>query len=319
MHSGVVVEYHREQCTVLLTESGAEVVAKPRFWETAQDQRRRDEQSKDGELVFAQQIAVGDQVEVAEIAPGHYVIDEVGERRTALARKGPKRFQYQQQLVAANADQLAVVVAKPRIALAFIDRCFLAAKLGGLTPLLVANKLDLDPKLPERPQVEVYCNLGYSVIVTSAIDGTGLDQLEAVVAGRSTVFCGLSGVGKSTLLARLTGAEIKIGAVRQTGTGKQTTDASRLYQLPGGGCAVDTPGVRLFGLAGLRLGHVKEHFSDIAALAVGCGFADCTHSHEPKCAVRQAVADGELLVERLASYHKLQPECEQRHWQRAKG
>ena len=75
------------------------------------------------------------------------MIEEVGARRTALARKGPKRFQYQQQLVAANADQLAVVVAKPRIALAFIDRCFLAAKLAGLTPLLVANKLDLDPEL----------------------------------------------------------------------------------------------------------------------------------------------------------------------------
>ena len=74
-----------------------------------------------------------------------------------------------------------------------------------------------------------------------------------------------------------------------------------------------------FGLAGLRLAHVKEHFSDIAALAVGCGFADCTHSHEPNCAVRQAVADGGLLAERLASYHKIQPECEQRHWQRSKG
>ncbi len=309
METGTVIGQHRETYAVRLDESGREVAAQLRYWEAAQDSRRREELSRDGENIAAQQVAVGDRVQVSEDGAGQGIIEQIEERRTVLGRKSGKRFQYRYQVLAANADQLAVVVSRPRIAVGFIDRCLLAARLGGLQPLLVANKVDIDPEVGERPEVRVYRDLGLPVHITSALEGTGLDELGEALRGRSTVLCGLSGTGKSSLLARLTGEEIRVGDVRRTGTGKQTTVGCRLYQLPAGGSVIDTPGVRVFGLAGLTEVELRAHFSEIVELAAGCGFRDCTHSHEPDCAVRRALEQGLLLEDRVTSYQKLLREC----------
>jgi len=269
--------------------------------------------------VMAQQLAVGDRVAVCHAGDGHYFVEQIEPRRTYLARRGTKRFAHHYQLVVANADQLAVVVApNPRIKPAVVDRYMLAALKGGLNPLLVVNKTDTDASLRDSAELNAYSAMGYPVYFTSALTGDGMDALAGKLAGHFTAFCGQSGVGKSTLLASLTGVEIATGATkRRMGTGCQTTVSARLYPLPGGGQVVDTPGIRVFGLAGLTQDDVREYFSDISELAAGCAYHNCTHSHEPDCRVKAAVAAGRLPEQRLESFTKLLREADRKERSKA--
>jgi len=320
MPTGTITEYHRECFTVALDPDRREIVATLRYWDALQTKRQKKADSKDGAIVIAHQATVGDHVLLSEPEPDRYVIEEVADRRSWLARKGTLRYGRHLQLVVANADQLAVVVSpKPRIAVSLIDRYFLAALQGGLEPVLVVNKLDLDQRLPDRPDFTCYRQLGYRLFFTCALDGTGLDELGAELAGRTTALCGLSGVGKSTILSALTGVEIATGPVKKAGTGRQTTADSRLYFLPGGGSVVDTPGIRVFGLTSLSRRHIRGYFRDLFELARGCKYANCTHTHEPDCALRQAITDGELAASRLESFHKLVNEPELKYWEKYMG
>lgn len=314
---GVVVEYHREHCLVLLDRGGREVVARPRVWDALEQQRINKALSKDGETVVVQQVAVGDRVQLTPLTQELYQIEDVEPRQTWLMRKGTVRYAHQFHLVAANAERLAVVVApNPRVKLAVVDRYFLAARQGGLEPFLVVNKIDLDRGMPDAEEIRIYRALGYQVLYTSATRGDGLSELTAALKDRFTAFCGQSGVGKSSLLARLTGEQITVGETkRRTGSGRQTTNAARMYHLPGGGQVIDTPGIRVIGLGKLSWVEVHEYFADIAALSRRCRFADCTHTVEPDCAVGQAVERGALPAQRLKSYVKLRRECQgQKHW-----
>lgn len=318
MLNGVVAKYHREYCWVRLTD-GREVIAKPRSRLELDVRRELRDFEKEGRIVFAQQLAVGDEVRVDEPAPGSFTIEEVAERQTWLLRKSLGRYRRRVQCVVANADQLALVVApNPGIPLSLIDRAFIAAIQGGLRPLLIVNKIDLAPQLEQDVLIRNYRSLGYGVLFTQATAGSGLDELREVLAGQLTVLSGHSGVGKSTLLSALTGEEIKTAAVRERDLkGRQTTVTAQLYALPGGGGAVDTPGVREFGLAHLDWTDVHEYFSDIAELTQGCSFRDCLHDSEPGCSVRAAVERGELAGERVESYRKLRQEAEQsgKYWE----
>jgi len=317
MPTGTIIEYHREYFTVALDDSGREVTAKPKYWESTEAKRKKKEASQLGETVIAQEVTVGDQVSLSELEPDRYVIEEIAERRSWLARKGTLRFGRHLQLVVANADQLAVVVSpQPRIAVSLIDRYFLAALQGGLEPLLVVNKLDLDPALPQLLDLRCYPQLGYRVFFTSATRGDGMAELAAALHSKVTAFCGLSGVGKSTILSTVTGVDIATQPVKKAGTGRQTTVDSRLYLLPDGGAVVDTPGIRVFGLTKLSRKHIRPYFRDVFELAQRCRFSNCTHTHEPDCGLHEAVRDGELAASRLESFHKLTNEPELKYWER---
>jgi len=320
MFQGTVVQYSREYAWVELDHDGREVLAKPRGkLELVDEERaRRATEQLEREKVVAQQLTVGDRVELAADGSESYSITDVLERETWLLRKGNLRYHRKPQCVVANADQLAVVVApNPLIRPNVIDRYFLAAIQGGLTPLLVVNKIDLDPSLPADPLLRDYRRLGYSVHFTQARNGTGLSGLSAVLAGQFTAFCGHSGVGKSTILSKLTGKDIRTAEVKPKSLkGRQTTTVARAYNLPDGGRVVDTPGIREFGLIHLTWLDVHDYFARIAEYANHCSFRDCTHSVEPDCAVQAAVKRGELSAERLASYSKLRAEAERfKHWE----
>lgn len=320
MPLGTVVQYSREYCWVTLDDSGREVLATPRGRvELVEAERARiAEEDAEYERIVAQQVAVGDRVQVSEAQPDHFVVDEMLERETWLLRKGSHRYQRKPQCVVANADRLAVVMApNPVIRPNVIDRYFLAAIQGGLEPLLVVNKLDLDPTLTDDLALRNYRELGYQVFFTQATSGDGLAELGDHIAGSFTAFCGHSGVGKSTILSTLAGVSIKTAEVMpKSQRGRQTTTSARLYRLPAGGCVVDTPGIREFGLIHMTWLDVHEYFSNIGDYARRCAFRDCTHTVEPHCAVRAAVEDGKLSRERLRSYIKLREEAERfHHWE----
>jgi ribosome biogenesis GTPase / thiamine phosphate phosphatase len=316
MPDGVVVEYHREYCWVELSPEGEaaarEVIAKPRGrLELVFRKRERTlRDAHDLERIVAQQIAVGDCVTLSEPEPDYFVIEAVHERETWLLRKNYSRYSSRPQCVVANADQLAVVIApNPSIKLNVVDRYFLAAIQGGLEPLLIVNKIDLDPALPESVAIRNYRELGYRVFFMAAKLEQGLAELIPQLEGKLTAFCGHSGVGKSTILQRLTGMDIAIAEVtRRRQQGRQTTTTSRLYHVPNGGEVLDTPGIREFVMAHLTWLDVHDYFADIARLTMRCAFRDCTHTVEPECAVRAAVEQKQLSAARLDSYSKL---CEE--------
>lgn len=271
------------------------------------------------EQIYARQISIGDRVEVAQPSEGSFAIEKILPRETWLLRRNLGSFKNRPQCIVANADQLAVVVAtRPDLRVQVVDRYFLAAIQGGLRPLLVVNKIDLDPDCRSSLVLRDYSELGYPVLFTSCASGEGLDELRLQLQDKLTAFCGHSGVGKSSLLRQLCGREdINVGHVNeQTRKGRQTTTTSRMYALPGGGDVVDTPGVREFGIHEMEWTEIHEYFADIASLARGCGFQDCLHKNEPGCAVKSAVETGELAAERLDSYIKLREEADVRHWER---
>jgi ribosome biogenesis GTPase / thiamine phosphate phosphatase len=305
---GMVVEYHREYCTVEM-EDGREVIAKPRA--------RLELDSRE----FARQIALGDTVEVSEPEPGSFAIERIGLRETWLLRHNALSYRVKPQCVVVNADQLAVVTApEPGISLNLVDRYFIAAIQGGLSPLLIVNKADLRPDVQSSPDLLCYRGIGYRVVFTSARTGQGLDGLLPMLADKLTAFCGHSGVGKSSILTKLTGREITTGALSAAhGKGRQTTTTARIYHLPGGGRVLDTPGIREFGLAHLDWTDVHEYFSDIASHATGCGFRDCLHKSEPGCKVREAAAAGLISPGRLESYIKLREESDRPEWKQKAG
>ena len=185
-----------------------------------------------------------------------------------------------------------------------------AAAMAGMEPIIVVNKMDLsvsDALAGLEAVLAPYRAMGYPVLMVSVATGKGLPELEAHLRGQVSIFVGQSGVGKSSLIARwITASAIKIRAVNaETGKGRQTTTVARLYHLPAGGSLIDSPGIRAFGLYGLSAEKVVGYFPDIITFLGGCRFSDCSHHHEPACAVQAGVAAGAIYPARLASLHRI--------------
>lgn len=243
--------------------------------------------------------AVGDWVAIAELDGGDAAVVGVIERWSELARRDVDTGQA--QVLAANVDLVLMTVPGDRPNLARVERESVLAWESGARPVVVVTKGDVAaPEL--RADLERRLH-DVDVIVTSSVNGDGLDAVVALLApSRTAVLIGPSGAGKSTLVNAILGEDrLATGAVRDSdGRGRHTTTSRELVVVPSGGVLVDTPGLRSLGLIGDE--GIALAFADIEELARGCRFADCAHDHEPDCAVIAAVADGSLQRERLASY-----------------
>lgn len=253
-------------------------------------------------------VAIGDRVRVQPINGTEGMIFHVEERNTWLGRKGAGE-RGMEQVIAANADLLLCITAadRPDFRRTIIDRFIVAALLGKLHPMIVVNKIDTaNPEIREilADEVAVYPPLGYPVLTVSAHTGEGIEELQAQLANTTAVLAGQSGVGKSTLMNKLLGGELRRTAeVRQNDRrGVHTTVDSVLYVLPMGGRLIDTPGIREFGIWDLRPEELDGYFVEFLEHLRNCRYLPCTHTHEPSCAVRAAVESGAIDPGRYASY-----------------
>ncbi|MFW5436533.1 ribosome small subunit-dependent GTPase A [Paenibacillus apiarius] len=270
-------------------------------------------QARAGMLALSDWPCVGDWVAIApRPAEGRATIAGVLPRRSLFARKvaGNRR---DAQVVAANADVALLVTAmtsdfEPRR----LERYAALAWDSGAMPAVVLTKADAAEDPAAFVAEAMRTVPGADVFAVSALTGAGLERLQALLApGTTVVLVGSSGVGKSTLANALAGGErMATQAVRENdGRGRHTTTHRELLPLSGGAWLIDTPGMREVGMIAVDGGSGLEHaFEDIEALASACRFSNCSHQHEPGCAVQEAIASGELEAERLRGYHKLQRE-----------
>lgn len=258
----------------------------------------------------AQRLAVGDEV-AFEVTDGPPRVVLRSPRRSVLARPDPGN-EHRELVLAANVDLVVIVVAAadPPLRPGLIDRFLLALQRGGASPLLCVNKIDLLDDTGRQQLARTlrpYEDLALPTILCSANAGSGVDELRKRVAGRTCVVAGHSGVGKSSLLNALDPAgDRATGAVRDSdGKGRHTTTAAMMRQLADGTRVIDTPGIRALGLQELSRDELRAAFPDVQAFAGGCRFADCSHAHEPDCAVLAAVAAGRLAAARHGSWLRL--------------
>jgi ribosome biogenesis GTPase / thiamine phosphate phosphatase len=256
--------------------------------------------------------AVGDWVAVkrTSIEGGRATIQGVLPRKSLFSRKAAGD-ETTEQILAANVDTAFLMTGLDRdFNLRRIERYLVMTWESGASPVVVLNKADLEGDLDARRDDAQAVALGVPILVISARERTGLEQLDQYLQpGQTIVVLGSSGVGKSTLINRLLGEDrLRTREVREDDQrGRHTTTHRELVRLPSGALLIDTPGMRELQLWSSDTG-VVEAFDDIAALAEDCHFADCGHETEPRCAVKQAVAEGRLDVARLENYHKLQKE-----------
>ena len=251
--------------------------------------------------------ALGDHVQVTVLADGSGVIEEIEERERAIVRMDPRPRGVYQQVLLANPDQAVFVFAcaHPDPKLRMLDRFLVVAEKQKVPPIIIANKTDLLPNAEEL--FGMYTQLGYRVIYTSVKEGRGIEELREALRGKISAFAGPSGVGKSSLLNAL---QPGLGlAVNEISTfmnkGKHTTVARQLFPLEGGGYVADTPGWKSLALWDTEPEEMDAYFPELAPLVAQCQFSDCSHTHEPGCAVLAALEAGRIHRERYESYLRL--------------
>ena len=253
--------------------------------------------------------ALGDRVEVELSGPGRGMIAAVMERTRALSRLAPTPRGIYHQIIIANPDQAVFIFAcaRPAPHPGMLDRFLVISEKQGIPPLVVANKVDLVGDETARLLFGRYSRLEYSVVYTSARSGQGVEQLRQQLLGKISVFAGPSGAGKSTLLNRLLpNLDLAAREVSQaTSKGKHTTVWRELYPLADGGYVADTPGLKALALWDIEAEELDGYFPEMRPLVASCQFNDCSHVHEPGCAVLAAVADGRIHPERYESYLRM--------------
>lgn len=257
---------------------------------------------------------VGDRVVWQQAGDEAGVITALLPRRNVLARPD---IYGRVKALAANLDQILIVAAPlPLYSTYHIDQYLVAAETTGIQPILVFNKIDLigdDNREAIETDLARYAALGYPIIRASAVAVRGLDQLTDALTGKTSVFVGQSGVGKSSLINHFITDEAAVGELSETtGLGQHTTSASRLYHLPCGGRLIDSPGVREFRLWQISGDELEYGFIEFRDYLGTCKFRDCRHEHEPGCALLRAVEDGKISPERLESFYRLRRALEEK-------
>ncbi len=262
------------------------------------------------ETGFTNRVAVGDRVRVTSPGGNRGVIEAILPRRSALARPDPFH-RHRKQVIVANADQLLIVVSwrEPPLWHELIDRYLIGAERNRLQPVLCLNKMDLAEDREEvRASVAPYRALGYPVLPASALTGEGVDALRRQIRGKTTVLAGMSGVGKSSLLQAIhPDLELRVGEVSDHwgGQGRHTTSQVNLFIMDDDTYVVDTPGIREFAIMGLEPRELLDFYPEIAELAARCRFRDCSHTHEPDCAIKSALQTGKLPEIRYHNYRRI--------------
>lgn len=251
--------------------------------------------------------ALGDHVTITVLDDGGGVVENVEERKQALVRLDPRPQGEYQQVLLANADQVVFVFAcaNPNPKLRMLDRFLVIAEKQGIPIVIVANKIDLVENA--KDSFNLYENIGYRVIYTSAKTGQGLEELREVLRNKISALAGPSGVGKSSLLNELQpGLGLAVNEISKVmNKGRHTTVTRQMFAFEGGGYVADTPGWKSLALWDTEAAEIDAYFPELRDLVPHCQFSDCTHIHEPGCAVRAALQTGAIHPERYDSYLRL--------------
>ncbi|MBR1872620.1 MAG: ribosome small subunit-dependent GTPase A [Bacteroidales bacterium] len=258
-------------------------------------------------------VAVGDRVEYVSDTPvpdmeNPATIVQVLDRRNYVRRRSTN-LSRQSHVIAANVDMAYIIVTLyfPQIKLPFLDRLLVTCEVYGVPATIVLNKVDLYREEAGdylADFLKIYEGAGYRVIQTSALTGEGIDTLREDCKGKVCLFSGESGVGKSSLIRAVDPSlDPKVGEISLVHLqGKHTTSLYEMYRVATGGYIIDTPGLRGFGLVDVGKDEIALYFPEMLKVSRGCRFTPCTHTHEPGCAVKQAVEEGIISAERYNSY-----------------
>lgn len=267
-------------------------------------------------------VAVGDivEIDIEEEEAGTAIINSIADRRNYINRQSPKS-KYQHHIVAANLDQsvLVATLREPRTSQGFIDRFLVASEMYHVPAVIVFNKWDIYREKEKQLYEEwaaMYGEAGYPVIVCSTVTGEGIEALKQKLTGKISLFSGHSGVGKSTLLNAIL-PELKLrtqDVSGWSGKGMHTTTFAEMFDLPGGGSLIDTPGVREFGLVNVTKQELSHYFPEMRSRLNDCQFNNCQHLNEPGCAIKQAVEEGAITAERYESYISLLLTIDERNY-----
>ncbi|MBM4412648.1 MAG: ribosome small subunit-dependent GTPase A [Chloroflexi bacterium] len=252
---------------------------------------------------------IGDEVEVIQVSPGYGAVEQVYERKTRLSRveSGPRKVR--EDLIAANIDIAIIVVAlaEPEFHPRMLDRYLLICEYNDIEARIVASKADLVSAAQADAALAMYRDIGYHACAVSAHTGQGIAEVQSWLPGHISVVTGKSGVGKSSLLNAINpDLALAVGEVSgAVNKGRHTTTVAQLIPLSGGGYVADTPGIREIGLWQIPKNHLEYGFREFRPFLDECRFADCSHEHEPECAIRAAVEHGEIHPARYQSYMRL--------------
>ncbi|MFI3303689.1 MAG: ribosome small subunit-dependent GTPase A [Rikenellaceae bacterium] len=260
-------------------------------------------------------VVVGDTVTCEREEQGSYVICSVEPRRNYIIRRA-SNLSKESHIIAANIDRAMIVATlfSPETATEFIDRFLITCEAYKIPATILLAKIDLARQHPEAVEEfrATYESAGYEIVEISATEKIGIERVEELLHNQTTLISGNSGVGKSTLINTIEPTiEIRTGEISQSHhKGKHTTTFSTIYPLSKGGYIIDTPGIKGFGLLDIEDEELWHYYPEMLKFGEECQFYNCTHTHEPKCAVRKAVEQGQIAYSRYESYLKILDEDE---------
>jgi ribosome biogenesis GTPase len=306
---------------VVRTQSGFFTVQLPNELVVCQIAGRLKEVKEDSPLT-ADLVALGDYVILEKQPDGTGLIVEVEKRRHVLSRVAPSSAvgtsAETEQIIIANCDQVVFVFAAdhPRPQPRMLDRLLVAAEKAEIESIVICvNKIDLVEPGQAQAVFQTYSDIGYTVLYVSTKVGQGVDALKTILQGKVSVFTGPSGVGKSSLMNTMyPGLKLETALVSESHQkGRHTTRFSQLIPLGGGGYVADTPGIRSIAPWDVEPGELDGYFREFRPYIPDCRFADCSHWHEPGCAVREAMETGKITAARYDSYLRLREELEEQY------